>query len=94
MEHRIIEVRATRDYRLFLRFEGGEEVIVDLADFVERGSVTEPFRRDPDLFALSVRIGGDGDWLSWPNEVDIDADALWYEAHPEDLVRDFGPEAA
>jgi hypothetical protein len=94
MEHRIIAVTASEDYQLRLRFDCGEEGTVDLSSFVARGSVTEPFRRDPSFFATAIRIDDEGFSISWPGDVDIDADALWYKLHPEDLVRDFGPEVA
>lgn len=38
---------------------------------------------DPAVFA-SVRIGEHGRSLSWQDELDFCADALWFEAHPED----------
>ena len=76
------------------RHAGGEAATLDLSSFVATGEVTEPFRQDPDLFVTSLRVGGGGGWLTWANEVEIDADALWYQAHPEDLERDYGPEAA
>jgi hypothetical protein len=38
---------------------------------------------DPALFAR-VSVGERGRSLEWPNEIDFCADALWFEAHPED----------
>jgi hypothetical protein len=38
---------------------------------------------DPAIFA-QVRIGEGGRSLEWPGEVDFCADALWFDAHPED----------
>lgn len=43
---------------------------------------------DPEFFAR-VRVGEGGRSLEWPGELDFCADALWFEAHPEDA-----PEAA
>ena len=34
----------------------------------------------------SVRASDDGRWLEWPGEVDICADDIWYQAHPETKV--------
>ena len=94
MEHRIITAVAHPDFTVELVFEGDERAVVSLADFVAVGVVTEPLRRDPTLFAGGLRVEGDGEWIAWPGGVEIDADALWYQAHPEDLRRDFDPEVA
>ncbi len=94
MQHRIAAATANPDFTVELRFANGRAATVDLREFVATGEVTKPLRRDPGLFVEGLRLGGDGTWLSWPGEVKIDADALWYQAHPEDLAGDFGPEAA
>ena len=38
---------------------------------------------EPSVF-VQVRIGDHGRSLQWPPEIDFCADALWFEAHPED----------
>jgi hypothetical protein len=38
---------------------------------------------DPAVFA-QVRVGENGRSLEWPGELDFCADALWFEAHPEE----------
>jgi hypothetical protein len=93
MRHRIVDATAHPDYRIEIRFAGGEAVTLDLASFIATGEVTEPFRSDPALFVSSLRVDGGGSWLAWANEVEIDADALWYQAHPEELEHDYGREA-
>jgi hypothetical protein len=94
MRHRIVAARAREDFTLEIGFESGETTVVDLGGFVATGTVTEPLRRDPTLFVTGLAVGGDGAWIGWPGDVDIDADALWYLAHPDDLEHDHGPEAA
>ena len=94
MRHRILSAQAHPDYRVDIEFVGGGTAALDLAEFIATGEVTEALRRDPGLFVTSMRVGGGGSWLGWANEVEIDADALWYQAHPEDLKRDYGTEAA
>jgi len=94
MEHRIISAIAHPDFTVELVIDGGERATVDLGGFVATGVVTEPLRRDLELFVSGLRVEGEGEWIAWPGEVEIDADALWYTSHPDDLRRDFGPEAA
>jgi hypothetical protein len=38
---------------------------------------------DPAFFER-VRVGGRGRSLEWPDDIDFCADALWFEAHPDD----------
>jgi hypothetical protein len=38
---------------------------------------------DPTFFAR-VRVGENGRSLEWPGDLDFCADALWFEAHPEE----------
>jgi len=33
---------------------------------------------------VEAKIGERGRSLEWPGEIDFCADALWFEAHPED----------
>lgn len=40
----------------------------------------------PETFR-QVRVGENGRSLEWPGEIDFCADALWFEAHPEDAPR-------
>ena len=94
MQHKVTAFTALDRYRLFLVFDGAVAATVDLGSFFEEGEVTEPFRRDPALFADRLVVGGDGDWLAWPNDVEIDADSLWYRAFPGDLAQDHGDQAA
>lgn len=94
MRHRIVDAKAHPDYRVDIEFVGGQAVSLDLSGFIATGEVTEPFRQNPGLFVSSLHVGGGGSWLAWAHEVEIDADALWYQAHPDDLERDYGPEAA
>lgn len=47
---------------------------------------------DPAIFAR-VHVGQRGRSLEWPGELDFCADALWFEAHPEDAPQQRGPGA-
>lgn len=89
MLHRITSATPRPDFSVELEWDGQTVATVDLSDFVRDGEVTVPLR-DPAYFVEELRVGGGGDWIGWPGEVDIDADALWYQAHPADLQRDYG----
>ena len=93
MLHRIVQASARPDFTVELIFDAGEHAVVDLAAFVATGTVTAPLRDDPGAFVSELRVVQDGDAIGWPGEVEIDADALWYKAHPEDWERDYGSEA-
>ncbi len=73
-----------------MEFEGGERSEVDLAEFIATGEVTAPLRSNPDIFVSELRVLQDGDAIGWPDDVEIDADTLWYKAHPDDWQRDYG----
>lgn len=60
---------------------GPEAVEVDFAPLAERGGVYAPLA-DRTYFAQAA-IGGQGRYLTWPDELDFCADALWLEAHSE-----------
>lgn len=65
-----------------LRWADGSETRFDAAPLVAQGGVFAALA-DPALFA-AVSVGPRGRSLSWPGELDIDADALWFAAHPAD----------
>jgi uncharacterized protein DUF2442 len=90
MIHRVTKATARTDYTVEVVFETGDRAMIDFSAFVADGEVTEPLRADPTYFASTLRILPRGDGIGWPGDVDIDADALWYKAHPEDWERDYG----
>ena len=74
-------------------FDTGEKCTIDLSEFVSTGEVTVNLR-DEEYFGLALTVLDDGDGIGWPAvDVEIDADALWYKAHPEDWARDYGEAA-
>jgi hypothetical protein len=68
--------------RVLLRWVGGAETSVDMAPLIACGGVFAVLS-DPVLFA-AVTVGPRGRSLVWPGELDLDADALWFDAHPTD----------
>ncbi len=93
MMHRIVRAKGRRDFSIEIVFDGGEHALVDLSGFVADGEVTRRLREDPEYFVNALDVVDDGDAIGWPEDVHVDADALWYKAHPEDWERDFGSEA-
>ena len=62
----------------------GDTTINHFAHLVGKG-VFAAFA-DPDFFAR-VGVGERGRSLEWPGEIDLCADALWFETHPADAPR-------
>ena len=67
---------------VILTWAGGTRTMFDMAPVIARGGVFAALA-DPALFA-AVTVGSRGRSLVWPGELDLDADALWFDAHPED----------
>ena len=76
-------VPAPSGCRVFLTWANGETTTHDCQRLSGKG-VFRAFR-DPAFFA-QVRVGGHGRSLEWQGELDLCADALWFEAHPLDAA--------
>lgn len=72
-----------------LTWANGARTVNRFAHLVGKG-VFRAFA-DPAFFA-QVRVGENGRSLEWPGGLDFCADALWFEAHPEEAPRQ--PQAA
>jgi len=78
MKNEMIRIRTVEpvgEYRLRLGFTDGTERVVDVEPYL-RGSVFEPLRDDPDLFA-AVEVDEELGTIVWPNGADIDPDVLY-----------------
>jgi hypothetical protein len=64
-----------------LTWQNGQTTVSSFHHLIGRG-VFAPLA-DPSFFSL-VTVGERGRSLEWPGELDFCADALWFEAHPED----------
>jgi hypothetical protein len=64
-----------------LTWANGEKTVSSFGHLVGKG-VFAAFS-DPAFFAQARVVEG-GRSLEWPGELDFCADALWFEAHPED----------
>jgi hypothetical protein len=90
MIHQVIAAKGRQDFTVDVTFEDDQRADINLAEFVATGDVTAPLRADPSFFVSELRVVQNGDAIGWPGDVEIDADALWYKAHPEDWHRDYG----
>ncbi len=82
----IRKARALTDFSVEITWEDGEVSVIALRETITKGGVFASLS-DPKAFA-KVGVGEGGRWLEWPDEVDICADALWYQAHPEAKIEE------
>ncbi len=61
---------------LRIRWNLGDETVVDVSPMIEAFRVYEPLRRDPALFGR-VRAGEHGTDVVWSDDIDMSADTLW-----------------
>lgn len=61
---------------LRVRWDKGDESLVDVSGVITTFRVYEPLRRSPDLFR-QVRVGEHGTDIVWTDEIDMAADTLW-----------------
>ncbi|HXY58257.1 MAG TPA: helix-turn-helix transcriptional regulator [Methylocystis sp.] len=61
---------------LRVRWERGDENIVDLSGVIGTFRVYEPLRQSPQLFR-QARVGEHGTDIVWTGEIDMAADTLW-----------------
>lgn len=64
-----------------LTWANGSETVARFGHLAGKG-VFAPLG-DAEFFS-KVRVGERGRTLTWPGEIDFCADALWFDAHPED----------
>jgi DNA-binding transcriptional regulator YiaG len=74
---RIVAVAAgERPMTLRVRWDRGEESLVDVSGTIERFRVLAPLRQSAELFR-HVRVGEHGTDVVWTDEIDMAADTLW-----------------
>jgi hypothetical protein len=61
---------------LRVRWEKGEESLVDVSGVITTFRLYEPLRRSPELFR-QVRLGERGTDIVWTDEIDMAADTSW-----------------
>lgn len=75
----ITDARPLPDYRVRLTYSDGSIVFYNVGPLINQGGVFAVLR-DIEVFNR-VEVGERGRYLSWPNEIDLCADALWLEAN-------------
>jgi DNA-binding XRE family transcriptional regulator len=76
---------------LRVRWDKGEESLVDVSGMIESFRVYAPLRRSPELLR-QVRVGECGTDVVWTDEIDMAADTLWRLAR-EQAKETMTPEA-
>jgi hypothetical protein len=82
MPYFIQTVTPEANYHLRLFYRNGTVIVIDFSPVIERGGVFSRLS-DPALFS-QVKRSEDGRFIEWPGELDFCADALWFQAHPDD----------
>ncbi|MFO1102854.1 MAG: DUF2442 domain-containing protein [Methylocystis sp.] len=74
---RIVAVAPGKKPRtLRLRWDRGDESLVNLSGVIATFRVYEPLRRSPELFR-QARVGEHGTDIVWTDDIDMSADTLW-----------------
>lgn len=76
---------ARPNFTVEIEWADGSRSVVDFTPTIEKGGVFAALA-DKDVFVNRLTIGDDGDWLSWPDDIDFSADSLWYRSHPDEEV--------
>jgi hypothetical protein len=71
----IIEVRPQENYQLYLKFEDGQERIIDVSQLIEFTGIFEPLKNQ-DYFK-TVKINPEWGTIYWENGADLDPDVLY-----------------
>jgi Protein of unknown function (DUF2442) len=85
----IRKARALDNLSVEITWDDDEVSVVSLRETIAKGGVFAPLS-DPEIFA-KVELGDGGRWVQWPGEVDICADYLWYQAHPDAKIEELEP---
>jgi len=65
-----------RPMTLHVRWDKGEEGLIDVSGIIESFRIYAPLRRSSELFR-QVRVGEYGTDVVWTDEIDMAADTLW-----------------
>jgi hypothetical protein len=80
MFHYIVKIEPKADHKLWIEYEDGESGVVSFCHVIELGGVFATLGQ-PSVFD-QARIGDNGRFIEWPDNVDFCADALWENLKP------------
>jgi DNA-binding transcriptional regulator YiaG len=66
----------TAPMTLRVRWDKGDESLIDVSGMIESFRLYAPLRQSPELFR-QVRVGEHGTDVVWTDEIDMSADTLW-----------------
>lgn len=89
--HRVTDCRASRDYRLWLRFDDGVEGSVFLGDLLEVGAFS--LWRDVDQFCR-VAVDRKAATVVWDGGIRLDPDILYQDLLSSRAARGFNSQGA
>lgn len=75
MYHYLTDAAYLRDYKVYVKFNTGEEGVVDLADTVGEKGVFKPLK-DPRVFA-QLEFSRELETICWPNGADLAPEYLY-----------------
>lgn len=81
----IIEVKPQENYELYLKFEDGQEGIVDVSNLIEFTGIFEPLEK-LDYFK-SVKLNSEWGTIYWENGADLDPDVLYSIIAGEPIIK-------
>jgi hypothetical protein len=78
-EHNIelVEAQALPGFKLRLTYGDAEVFEVDLSSYVGSGNLADALADES--FFEQVKVGQHGDWIEWPNGLDIGSDTLRWD---------------
>ena len=86
--HRVTECKASKDYRLWLRFEDGLEGSVFLGDLLEVGVFG--VWRDVDRFCRAT-VDREAATVVWDGGIQFDPDILYQDLLSSRVAKEFNP---
>lgn len=77
LQPKIIDLTATKDYKLILKYDSGEKKMFDVTPYINGDWYKELLSID---YFLSVKIICNGIGIEWPNGQDISPHELYEES--------------
>ena len=73
----VIKIKALPDYKLHAIFKNGEIRIYDVTSWIKNHAAFAPLATMKGLFE-QVKVDAGGFGISWNDDIDLDADELWF----------------